>query len=139
MDQLRVEISAPDLSRHIGESRLSFVEYKKEQIEQSIPSRFERQVDLYKDCPAVKYGSEILSYDKLNKQANRLARAIVSIRGIDTEAVALMLPQGPELIAAVLAVLKIKITYFHDNTHLYSLKMTIYACVFLYEPYQLLK
>jgi non-ribosomal peptide synthetase component F len=58
----------------------SFVEFKKEEVEQSIPSRFERRVSEGPDRIAVKSEKWRLSYAKLNSLATRIARAILDRR-----------------------------------------------------------
>ena len=83
-----------------------FVEFKREEIEQSIPDRFEQQVAKHPDRLAVKTKSHQFTYDELNKAANRVARAILAQRGEGNEPVALLLEQGAALIAALFAVLK---------------------------------
>ena len=50
----------------------SFVQFKKEDIEQSIPSRFEQQVREHPDRLAVKTRRHELTYHALNKAANRV-------------------------------------------------------------------
>src|SRR6185436_12379996 len=84
----------------------TFIEFPKEEIEQSIPERFEKIVRLYPDRLAVRTTSRALTYDELNKAANRLARAILTQRGQGQEPVALCLRDGVQLITAHLAVLK---------------------------------
>ena len=54
-----------------------FIEFKKEEIEQSIPDRFEKMVRMYPDRLAVKTRNQRLTYNELNKAANRMARAIL--------------------------------------------------------------
>ncbi len=49
----------------------SFIEFKKEEIEQSISDRFEQMVLLFPDQLAVKIRSHQITYDELNKAANR--------------------------------------------------------------------
>jgi len=53
----------------------SFIEFRKEEIEQSIPSRFEKIARKYPDRIAVKTESHVLTYAELNATANRVARA----------------------------------------------------------------
>jgi amino acid adenylation domain-containing protein len=84
----------------------TFIEFPKEEIEQSIPERFEKIVRFYPDRLAVRTKSRALTYDELNKAANRLARAIITQRGQGQEPVALCLRDGVQLITAHLAVLK---------------------------------
>ena len=83
-----------------------FIEFKKEEIEQSIPDRFEKVVRLYPHRLAVQTKNHSLTYEALNQVANRVARAIVARRGQGNEPIALLLEQGASPIAAILAVLK---------------------------------
>ena len=84
----------------------SFIEFALEDVEQSIPARFERQVDHYPDRRAVKAGTHDLTYVELNHAVNRIARAILARGDASDEPVALLLDHGPTLIAAILGVLK---------------------------------
>ncbi len=84
----------------------SFSEFKKDEIERSIPDRFERQVAKYPHRLAVKTGNHALTYDALNRAANRLARAVLEQRGEGEEPVALLFDQGAAAITAILAALK---------------------------------
>jgi amino acid adenylation domain-containing protein len=83
-----------------------FVGFKREEIEQSIPDRFELMVRLYPDRLAVKTSSHALTYDALNKAANRVARAIQAHCGEGQEQVALLLEHDAPVIAAMIGVLK---------------------------------
>ena len=55
----------------------TFVEFKKEEIEQSIPERFEQIVAKHPDRIAVKTKADALTYAELNQAANRVAHAIL--------------------------------------------------------------
>ncbi len=77
-----------------------------EEVEQSIPARFERQVSRYPDRRAIKAGTQELTYGELNRVANRVARAVLAMEIPPDEPVALLLDHGPSLIAAILGVLK---------------------------------
>ena len=83
-----------------------FVEFKKEEIEQSIPARFEHIVRTYPDRLAVKAGDRSLTYDRLNRTANRIAGAILEKRGGGSEPIALLFEHGVAVIAAIFGVLK---------------------------------
>jgi amino acid adenylation domain-containing protein len=83
-----------------------FVEFKKEEVEQSIPERFEKIVRQFPARVAVKTRNSIQTYDELNKTANRIARAILAECGEDNEPIAVLLEQGAAAIAAILAALK---------------------------------
>jgi amino acid adenylation domain-containing protein len=84
----------------------NFIDFKMSEIEQSIAARFEQVVRKYPDRIAVKTNSHELTYDALNRVANRVARAIVEKRGNGEEPVALLLEKNAPMIAAILAVLK---------------------------------
>ncbi len=78
-------------------------------FDESIPSRFESQVERYADRLAVRSRARAFSYAELNSFANALAREILDTAPIAPEGpepVAVLLPRGIEAIAALLAVLK---------------------------------
>ena len=79
----------------------TFVEFPKEEIEQSIPERFEKIVRLHPGRLAVKMGERALTYDELNKVANQIARAILVRRGQGSEPIALLFEHGIEVVAAI--------------------------------------
>ena len=83
-----------------------FVQFPIEDVDGSIPDRFEKIVRLYPDRLAVKMGDRSLTYDVLNRYANRIARAILAKRAPGSEPIALLLEQGVEVIAAIVGVLK---------------------------------
>jgi amino acid adenylation domain-containing protein len=89
----------------------TFVEFGKEEIEQSIPSRFEKIVAKYPERMAVKTRSHEFTYDTLNQFANRIAQAILAKQGPAWEPIALMLEHGAPMIGAILGVLKAGKTY----------------------------
>jgi amino acid adenylation domain-containing protein len=84
-----------------------FVEFRKQDIEQSIPARFEQQVRRCPDRMAIKSKRHALSYEALNQKANAIARVIherdESWRG---ERIALLLSHDVPFIAALLGILK---------------------------------
>jgi amino acid adenylation domain-containing protein len=86
---------------------IDFTPFPKDDVERSIPERFEKIVRMYPDRIALKTGNEIVTYAQLNAMANRMAHAIVERRGLEAEAVAILLDQGAPLMAAMLAVLKV--------------------------------
>jgi amino acid adenylation domain-containing protein len=83
-----------------------FVPFGKDEIEQSIPDRFEEQVRRYPDRLAVKSSSYALTYDELNRAANRVACFILGQRGIGEEPIALLFEHSAPVITAILGVLK---------------------------------
>jgi nonribosomal peptide synthetase DhbF len=70
------------------------------------PMLFQAQVAATPEAVAVVFENTTLTYRQLNAQANRLAHALIA-RGVGPEQiVALALPRSPELVVAILAVLK---------------------------------
>jgi amino acid adenylation domain-containing protein len=84
----------------------TFVEFKKEEIEQSIPEQFEQIVQRCPERIAVQSRGHVLAYDALNKFANRIARTILNQRGEGNEPVALLVENDAPMIAAILGALK---------------------------------
>ena len=84
------------------------MEFKKEEIEQSIPDRFEQMARLYPDRLAVttKARSRGLTYEEVNKAANRIARALLDTCGERNEPVPILVEEDEGAIAAILGVLK---------------------------------
>jgi amino acid adenylation domain-containing protein len=80
--------------------------FRDEEIEQSIPERFEKQVRICGDRLAIKSAKVSFTYDRVNQTANRLARKILAVRGDGVEAVALMFEHDAAVLAAMLGVLK---------------------------------
>jgi len=77
-----------------------------EQIDQSIPARFEKIVRMYPSRLALQMGDRRLTYDELNRYANRISHAILERRGPGSEPIALLFEHGIDAIAAIFAVLK---------------------------------
>jgi len=80
--------------------------FRVEEIEQSIPERFEGMVRKYPERLAVKTKTHELTYNELNNAANRLANAILAKCGEKSEPIALMFEQGVPAIVAILGTLK---------------------------------
>jgi non-ribosomal peptide synthetase component F len=75
-------------------------------VETSIPARFERCVEVYRERPAVTAGNTSWSYDELNRAANRVARTLIAQRGQAAEPIALLFEQGAHFLAGLLGVMK---------------------------------
>ncbi len=71
-----------------------------------LPELFEAQAARTPDNPAVVYGNISLSYDQLNRQANRLAHYLRSIGVGPDVPVAVYLNRSVEMMVAVLGILK---------------------------------
>lgn len=76
------------------------------EVERSIPERFEKIARRYPDRLALKMGERSLTYDELNRYANRIARTILDKRGPGSEPIAFLFEHGIDIIAALYGVLK---------------------------------
>jgi amino acid adenylation domain-containing protein len=83
-----------------------FVAFNKTEIEQSIPARFEQQAEKFSDRLAIRSEGLALTYDALNRAANRIAQAILAQRGRGYEPIALLLEQGVLAVVSILGILK---------------------------------
>jgi non-ribosomal peptide synthetase component F/acyl carrier protein len=84
----------------------TFVEFAKEEIEQSIPERFEKIVRRYPDRIAIKMEGSALTYDSLNKSANCIAWALHNRLDERIEPVLLLCRYGLGSAVSCLGVLK---------------------------------
>lgn len=85
----------------------NFVEFRREDVETSIPERFEKIVRMCPDRLAVKMADRALTYQELNKTADRIAHAIVLQVGSSSQrTIALLFDPGIEAVAAMLGALK---------------------------------
>ena len=82
------------------------VPFEKDELERSIPERFEKIVRLYRDHLAVASTESELTYDQLNRLANRLARMILQHDNQGTLPVALLFDDDASVVAALIGVLK---------------------------------
>ena len=83
-----------------------FIEFSRDEIEQSIPARFEKQVAICPDRIAVHSNGRPFSYADLNRMANRLAATVLAKRGNRSEPVALLLGHDAIMIASIIGVMK---------------------------------
>ncbi len=84
----------------------TFTEFRQEDVEQSIPVRFEKIVAKCANRVAVKTMECTLTYAELNRAANRVAQTILSQRGEGEEPIALLVEQGITAVIMLLGVLK---------------------------------
>jgi len=75
-------------------------------IEVSLPARFERCAEVFRDRPAVVENQTVWTYDQLNRAANRVARTLLAERGQAPEPIAVLFDQGSHFLAGLLGVLK---------------------------------
>jgi len=83
-----------------------FIAFGDDEIEQSIPQRFEQHVRVCGNRVAIKSDREVYTFDSLNRTANRLAREILARRSSAEEPIALLFDHGPGVLVAIMAVLK---------------------------------
>jgi amino acid adenylation domain-containing protein len=84
----------------------TFVEFPIEEIEQSIPARFDQQVRKFPDRIAVKTRTGELTYEGLNRLASCVAQAILGRQGVGQKPIALLLDHDVPMITSFLGVLK---------------------------------
>src|SRR5206468_3901406 len=95
-----------------------FVAFAADEIEQSIPRRFETLVARHRRRTAIRAGRVAWTYDALNGAANRVAHALSSVPDIDGARVALLLDHDAPMVAGILGVLKAGAAYVPlDPTH----------------------
>lgn len=82
----------------------TWAEFRLEDVEQSVASRFEQQVARYGNRVAVKRDALTLTYRQLNAQANQIGRIITTIP--NAQAVSLLLDNDEQMIASILGALK---------------------------------
>ncbi len=83
-----------------------YVEFKKVEIRQSIPSCFEQRALTRPDNIAVKTGHESITYGCLHRQAGQVARAISAAEGREnSRAVALLFAHAIDMIIGIFGVL----------------------------------
>src|ERR1051325_8984754 len=83
-----------------------FEEFTKEEVEQSVPERFEKIVERYPDGLAIKESGQTVTYAELNQRANRLAHAILDRCGEGNIPVAILMEHGTSILIAIVAALK---------------------------------
>src|SRR5688572_13945749 len=75
-------------------------------VEQSVAARFEQQVARYGDRLAVSDDRSSLTYDQLNRLANRIGHTIATAAQGTSGQVVICLEAGTQYIAAILGTLK---------------------------------
>ena len=82
------------------------VPFDESAIQQTLVDRFELIVDHFPDNTALSSGGQSITYSRLNEAANRLANAIIRLRGAASEPVPFLLEHGPNAIIALLGIMK---------------------------------
>ena len=80
--------------------------FTEQDTRQSIAARFEQVAQRHGSRLAVQAGAERLTYAKLNRICNRIARALLAKRRVSEQPVALLFKQGAAMIKGSLAALK---------------------------------
>jgi amino acid adenylation domain-containing protein len=84
----------------------TFVEFTKEEVEQSIPQRFERIVRKFPERIAVKTKNNTRTYAELNRAANQVAHTLLAERGDKEEPIVALVDHDANAIATILGVFK---------------------------------
>jgi len=83
-----------------------YIHFDKDDIEQSVPDRFEKQVELFPDNLALKHGTLELTYHELNCTANQLASLISEKLKKGNNPIAFLLGHGFSQITTIFGILK---------------------------------
>ena len=83
-----------------------FVPFAADEVEQSVPARFESIVRRAPKRLAVKMREQHCTYEALNRAANQVAHALLAARGAGAEPIALLLGQSVAALATMFGVLK---------------------------------
>jgi acyl-coenzyme A synthetase/AMP-(fatty) acid ligase len=84
----------------------TFIEFRREETDQSISNRFEQQVARYPERIAVRSTRHTCTYDELNRAANRVARAILDRSDVGQQPIAVLFEHGVPFVTASLGALK---------------------------------
>ena len=93
----------------------SFVPFPIEAIERSVVDRFEEQVRAHPDRVAVKTPGRTVRYGELDREANRMARAVLAAGAVG-KPVAILMEKDAANVAAILGVLKAGACYVPLST-----------------------
>src|SRR5438046_1584761 len=88
-----------------------FIPFEKREVEQSVPERFQQQVQKYPNHVAIKTNAQTATYSELNQAANQIGRALLAQGKKPASTVALLLEKSVPMIAAMLGTLKAARTY----------------------------
>jgi amino acid adenylation domain-containing protein len=88
-----------------------FISFPKAEIEQSIPQRFQQMVGKFPERIAVRGRKYTVTYDALNRFANRIAQAILALQRERQAVIGLLLEKDAPMMAALLGVLKVANIY----------------------------
>ena len=83
-----------------------FVPFTQDEVEQSVPARFEAIVRRDPRRLAVKMREQPCTYEALNRTANQVAHALLAARGAGAEPIAFLLEQSTVALATIFGILK---------------------------------
>ncbi|NOX88828.1 MAG: amino acid adenylation domain-containing protein [Calditrichaeota bacterium] len=95
--------SEEEKKRWIAETRKTHVPYPRES---SVVALFEEQVQKRPDAPALSFNGQTVTYAQLNAMANRIAHYLLKNFPTESPLIGLFMNKSPQMIAAILAVLK---------------------------------
>ncbi|HEY2919727.1 MAG TPA: non-ribosomal peptide synthetase [Candidatus Binatia bacterium] len=84
----------------------TFIEFPEDEIEHSIPARFEKIARRFPDRTAVESRRHRLTYRDLNQAANRTAHAVLSTCGDKNRSIAVLMEHDASVIGAIMGALK---------------------------------
>ncbi|HEY7220753.1 MAG TPA: non-ribosomal peptide synthetase [Candidatus Binatia bacterium] len=84
----------------------TFVEFTRDEIEQSIPQRFEKIARQFPDRIAVESTGHRLTYRDLNRGANKIAHAVLSALGHENHSIAVLMDHDAPVVSAIMGALK---------------------------------
>jgi amino acid adenylation domain-containing protein len=96
----------PAVSAHRIAPDNAFVPFPKDEVEQSVPARFESIVRRYPKRLAIKTREQHCTYEELNRAANQVAHAILAVRGPDAEPIVCLVESSVPAITIMLGILK---------------------------------
>jgi amino acid adenylation domain-containing protein len=92
--------------------------------DRTVVSLFEQQALLHPMKPAICCKDTVLSYDELNKSANRLAHYLIQRKDVKTEdRIGLFMERSPRMIVAMMAILKAGAAYIPVDTSFKSARI----------------
>jgi amino acid adenylation domain-containing protein len=121
ISQLSLRSQADVAQGFLGPNRVrpanEFIEFRKEEIEQSIAARFASQVTRNPERLAVKTRNYKWTYDELNTAVNRIAQAVLHLGGDREERIALLFEHDAPMVAGMLGALSAGKTYVPLDPH----------------------
>jgi len=119
ISELKLHVDDEDLSFRADSIRPTnaFIEFRRDEIEQSIADRFAVQVEKYPRRMAIKSKHYQWTYEELQAVVDRIARSILNARGLGEERVALLFEHEAPMIGGMLGTLRAGKTYVPLDPH----------------------